>query len=110
MEDERKLFYVAVTRAKNKLFLSYELSTKKLSCFVKEATESPCLTVDPEDLLDPREKESEERRMAAAARKALYNHYGTAIHCNPAALGDVGRVKGMSDSKAIAEAKRLGLK
>jgi DNA helicase-2/ATP-dependent DNA helicase PcrA len=37
LDDERKLFYVAVTRARKNLFMSY---TKPVSCFVKEASAS----------------------------------------------------------------------
>lgn len=46
LEDERKLFYVAVTRAKQNIYMSYELSTQPISCFVKEAAASQCLQID----------------------------------------------------------------
>ena len=49
VDDERKLFYVAATRAKRNLFLSYQLTKKGLSRFVKEAADSSYLTVDRED-------------------------------------------------------------
>lgn len=45
LEDERKLFYVAVTRAKTNLFLTYELSKYKVSQFIKESMESEYLQV-----------------------------------------------------------------
>lgn len=49
IEDERKLFYVAVTRAKKRLYMTYELSKRPVSRFVKEAAESSYLQVNRED-------------------------------------------------------------
>ena len=46
LEDERKLFYVAVTRAKQNLYMTYELSSQPVSCFVKEAAASCYLKLD----------------------------------------------------------------
>lgn len=43
LEDERKLFYVAVTRARQNLFMTYELSEQPISCFVTEAAASQVL-------------------------------------------------------------------
>lgn len=43
LEDERKLFYVALTRAKQNLFLMYETSKKPVSVFVEEAKQSKYL-------------------------------------------------------------------
>lgn len=45
LEDERKLFYVAVTRAKKYLFISRAKETrdKKVSTFFEEAKGSPCM-------------------------------------------------------------------
>lgn len=58
LEDERKLFYVAVTRAKKNLYLSYDLSKNQISVFLKEATESMYLSVDETDLVyNPKEKD-----------------------------------------------------
>lgn len=50
LEDERKLFYVAVTRAKQNLYMTYELSEQPISCFVKEAASSHYLKIDQSDL------------------------------------------------------------
>lgn len=41
--EERKLFYVAVTRARENLYLSYTGQKQKMSRFVKEASESAFL-------------------------------------------------------------------
>lgn len=50
LEDERKLFYVAVTRAKQNLYMTYELSAQPISCFVKESATSHHLKIDRSDL------------------------------------------------------------
>lgn len=50
LEDERKLFYVAVTRAKQNLYMTYELSAQPISCFVKEAASSRYLKINRSDL------------------------------------------------------------
>ena len=50
LEDESKLFYVAVTRAKQNLLMTYELLTQSVSCFVKEAAESQYLKIERDDL------------------------------------------------------------
>ena len=50
LEDERKLFYVAVTRAKQNLYMTYELSAQPISCFVKESATSHYLKIDRSDL------------------------------------------------------------
>ena len=50
LEDERKLFYVAVTRAKQNLYMTYELSAQPISCFVKESAVSHYLKIDRSDL------------------------------------------------------------
>ena len=50
LEDERKLFYVAVTRAKQNLYMTYELSAQPVSCFVKESAVSHHLNIDRSDL------------------------------------------------------------
>ena len=51
IEDERKLFYVALTRAEQNLFLSYTLEKQPVSEFVSDASESGNLKMNREDLL-----------------------------------------------------------
>lgn len=51
IEDERKLFYVAVTRAKRNLYMSYVLDVQPVSCFVAEAAQSPYLNINRSDLV-----------------------------------------------------------
>ena len=50
LEDERKLFYVAVTRAKQNLYMTYDLSVQPVSCFVGESAVSHHLKIDRSDL------------------------------------------------------------
>ena len=49
LEDERKLFYVAVTRARQNLYMTYELSEQPISCFVTEAAASQVLKINRAD-------------------------------------------------------------
>ena len=125
LEDERKLFYVAVTRAKRNLFLYYNLSKKQLSTFVKEAANSKFLKIDHEDILvdDDREggtaagmfndgyvqqqEEQQRRKLAKEARKRLMDYYGTAMHAGMRAAGaDLQRVSSLSDEAVIEEARK----
>lgn len=138
MEDERKLFYVAVTRAKQNLFMHYELSTQPVSCFVKEAAASSYLEIDRSDLtynpktefddfdfsLRERYKEeienwrnddesciSKQEYWTAVkyARGQLYDYYGTASHFCPGAGADLVRIKNMSPDEILTEASLNGL-
>lgn len=138
VEDERKLFYVAVTRAKEMLYLTYELSKHPVSPFVAEAAKSNYLQIDTADLLyDPNPRggtsvreedmlwETEEReetdweverqaRQAywAAVKQAkakLYDFYGTAAHFNPGAFGDLSSIRSMSPEQILQKAKENGL-
>ena len=135
----RKLFYVAITRAKQNLYMTYELSTQPVSCFVKESAVSHHLKIDRSDLtfnpkadtedsaphfklsyenksFEPNPEWEEERRQrqeywAAVkyARSQLYDYYGTACHFFPAAHGDMIRIKSMSPDEILYEASKNGL-
>lgn len=136
IEDERKLFYVAVTRAKRNLFLFYELSARKLSRFVKEAADSSCLDIDEADLSyevpkksakhpsyfiytdiketkmkkkDIYEQEKAYREYIRQVRHEVMDYYGSAMHFFPAARVDVDRVSKLSDYELISEARKLGI-
>ncbi|MDE7431454.1 MAG: ATP-dependent helicase, partial [Lachnospiraceae bacterium] len=136
IEDERKLFYVAVTRAKQNLFLYYELSTKNLSTFVKEAAHSRYLDIEKADLNykvkrknetkddfftatnigDKQMKKTEtyEQRKAyqeqiRMIRHRVMDYYGSAIHFYPAARADLDRVSKLDEDALIAEARKLGI-
>lgn len=139
LEDERKLFYVAVTRAKQNLYMSYELSTQPVSCFVKEAAGSRYLQVDRNDLLyspkssqedstlnfdmsheiSTREDESdfeEERRQRQEywatvkyARSQLYDYYGAGAHFYPAMYAILADIKNWNPDQILNEAFANGL-
>lgn len=139
LEDERKLFYVAVTRAKQNLFMTYELSTQPVSCFVKEAADSSHLKINRSDLsyspkaerdpparrsassrqtvcFEPNGDREEEQRQSREywaavryARRQLYDYYGTACHFFPAAHGDLIRIQSMSPDEILDEASKNGL-
>ncbi|MCI9449688.1 MAG: ATP-dependent helicase [Clostridiales bacterium] len=57
IEDERKLFYVAVTRAKRKLFFTYGRPKKTISSFLIEASKSQYLHINKNDLINIPEKQ-----------------------------------------------------
>jgi len=139
LEDERKLFYVAITRAKQNLYMTYELSTQPLSCFVKEAASSRFLKIDRNDLTynpkadsgdlaldsdnsymgktDEPKPDWDEKRMQKQeywatvnyAKSQLYNYYGTGAHFCPAMYSMLGEMKKWSPEQILAEASRNGL-
>lgn len=138
LADERKLFYVAVTRAKQNLYLTYVLSDQAVSCFVKEAADSPCVKIDRTDLTynpkapddfalnqttvqHEKSKESnpegeEERRQRQEywatvkyARDQLYDYYGAGAHFCPAIYAILGEIKNWSPEQILREAASNGL-
>lgn len=138
LEDERKLFYVAVTRAKQNLYMTYELSTQPVSIFVQESSKSSFLKINISDLYyNPKGDEDfsysslypdldqtdvngssdwEERQYykeywsnVKDAKKLLYDYYGTACHFSPAARGDLLRIKSMKPDDILREARRNNL-
>lgn len=139
LEDERKLFYVAVTRAKQNLYMTYELSAQPVSCFVKESAASRHLKIDRRDLTynpkvdaedfaqgfkdscegKTRESDSgreEERGQGREywatvkyARKQLYDYYGAGAHFYPAMYTMLGEIKKWSPDQILTEASKNGL-
>jgi ATP-dependent exoDNAse (exonuclease V) beta subunit len=138
IEDERKLFYVAVTRAKKNLFLLYEFSKKDLSDFVREASEASILQINKADLLFERKKtkskisystvsygdemqheENKQNNMVSdeeyayiirTLRRQIKEYYGSAMGVNFAmAAAELERIDSMSDEEIQSEAVRLGL-
>ncbi len=139
IEDERKLYYVAVTRAKQNLYLTYELSSQLVSCFVVESAASHHLEINRSDLTynpkeemeddmprhrtsyadndwmpNPeweRERQQKQEYWAAVkyARHQLYDYYGIACHFFPGAHGDLIRIKNMSPDEILSVASQNGL-
>jgi ATP-dependent exoDNAse (exonuclease V) beta subunit len=107
-EDERKLFYVAVTRAKQNLFMSYTLEKQHVSTFVFDAAESAHLDIDRAELQEFAKREFD-WDLVKAAREALHDYYATGNHFCP---GIIMEYKGICrrGPEAILEAARsLGM-
>lgn len=139
LEDERKLFYVAVTRAKQNLYMSYELSCQPVSCFVAESSSSNFLEINRTDLTyNPKANDNrdffktvstnetdknedkhdwkEERRQRQEywdtvkyAKSQLYDYYGTGAHFCPAMYTMLAEIKRWEPDRIIEEASRCGL-
>ena len=139
LEDERKLFYVAVTRAKQNLYMTYELSSQPISCFIKEAAVSKYIKLDRSDLTyNPKvddeysasnlynlyetntyesnsefEEERRQRReyweAVKYARSQLYEYYGMAAHFCPEMYSVLGEIKRWSPEQILNEASGNGL-
>ena len=139
IEDERKLFYVAVTRAKKNLYMTYELSTQPISIFVIEAAASSFLKINREDLKyntkinemkasntrsyhgtnkkknkntaweEEGRQQQEYREKVKYAKKQLYDYYGTGAHFCPAMYSMIQEIKNWSPEQILQEASKLGL-
>ncbi len=138
IEDERKLFYVAVTRAKNNLFLSYTFERQEVSCFVAEAAESSCLKIDKNDLYyepprverstrsiykeqsagydnqrqqwkQERAEREQYRQLVAYAREALHDDYYVANHFCPGIILEFSDICKQGDEAILAKALEKGL-
>ena len=132
LDDERKLFYVAVTRAKQNLYMTYELSSQPLSCFVIEAAESHYLKINRNDLtFDPKsgkadypsdavscdteyaEEEPEQMQeywdLVKYAKEQLHDYFGTGAHFNPAMYDLLGEINHWDPDKILREASENAL-
>ena len=138
LEDEHKLFYVAVTRAKQNLYMTYELSAQTVSCFVKESAVSHHLKIDRSDLTynpksddeefvpsfknsheaktrEPNPEWEEEKRQRREywatvkyAKSQLYDYYETGAHFCPAMYSMLEEIKRWSPEQILNEASRNG--
>ena len=104
VEDERKLFYVAATRAREHLHFTYDVSRKEVSRFVKEASESNVFDLDPDDF-----QTDWYSREVDNALNALRDYYGSAVGLMPGAYGDLEALDERDSDDLISEAMRLGL-
>ena len=72
IEDERKLFYVALTRAEQNLYLSYTLANLPVSEFLADAAKSESLVMNRADLMyQPPQTEKSSESKAEERKKAL---------------------------------------
>lgn len=126
IEDERKLFYVAVTRAKQNLYLSYTLENQAVSEFVCNAAESAALKINREDLqyqaekrLSPEERQRirEEarleremiRQLVDHARQELFDYYATGNHFCPGIIMEYKDICKQGPEAILARAQELGV-
>lgn len=126
IEDERKLFYVAITRAKQNLFMSYTLENQPVSEFVSDAAESTSLKMNREDLqyqaekrLSPEERKRlrEEaqferemlRQLVAQARQELFDYYSTGNHFCPGIIMEYKDICKQGPEAILEAAHRLGM-
>lgn len=123
LEDERKLFYVAVTRAKQNLYMSYG-SDQQVSCFVEEAARSHYLKVDgfmPVDSHKAKVAESYPTRDAQIdhnadywatvkyAQKELCDYYEAGAQFSPDMHSTLSEMKKWSPERILSEASKIGL-
>lgn len=135
IEDERKLFYVAVTRAEQNLFLSYTLENQPVSEFVSNAAESASLQINRNDLryqppratkgaVGTKESISDEQRQqweqeradraeywetVKHAREALYNEYFVANHFCKGIILEYSDVCKQGPEAILAKAREWGI-
>lgn len=135
IEDERKLFYVAITRAERNLFLSYALESQPVSEFVSNAAESAFLQIDRNDLhyqpprvmkkavrtkepiSDEQRQQGEQERIERElyweevnrAKEALYEHYHVANHFCRGIILEYSDVCKQGPDAILAKAHEWGL-
>lgn len=136
IEDERKLFYVAITRAKANLFLSFTLEDQPLSLFMEEIAESSFVKMNRDDLqyqppkkmrsYHPRKNlsipkddwEPSENDFAAKeeywstvrrAREALFEEYATANHFCKGIIEEYSAICRQGPDAILEKASSMGL-
>ena len=139
IEDERKLFYVAVTRAKQNLYLSYTLENQPVSEFISNAAESAELQIRRQDLIyqppqkqnsyckdcrlasdEQRQQWEEERAQQQAerdaywdavryAREQLFDYYGTGNRFCPGIIMEYKDICKQGPDAILAKAHELGM-
>lgn len=113
IEDERKLFYVALTRAKNNLFLYSQISKKVVSEFFLECANSEYLKLDYNSISILKERKVENMKVIfdynkiKEIRKKVLDYYGTAMHFHSAARIDLDRCSKMETEELLEEAIKL---
>lgn len=102
IEDERRLFYVAVTRARCKLFLYY-FTGKPLSRFLKEASKSKHLDINILDLTRIVLSRSQENKIRARLKQNIMDLYHLG---HKAAIMDLPEIEDASGGKLVELARR----
>ena len=120
IEDERKLFYVAITRAKKYLLLTY--NKFKPSPFLIEASSSVYLDIEKSDLIPKKissynchkikynhnnaQKEKVRLGLVNEAINSLYDYYWINGHSLEEMYKEIDRIKNMSSDDIIQEARK----
>ena len=114
IEDERKLFYVAITRAKKNLFLYSQIEKKKISTFLEEAMNFNDLYIDNNSLSNIEKSKTSNSNFhkknydeIKKVRDKVLDYYGTARLFYKAAGGDLERCLKMNDEQILEEARKL---
>lgn len=113
IDDERKLFYVALTRAKEYLLLTYD--KPKISEFLIETSKSQHIDIDPNDLINKTGNSQEQNQnkeyweQVKKAKDRLYDYYGTGGHFFHGMWGELERIKNMDPDEIIEEARKIHL-
>lgn len=123
LEDERKLFYVAVTRAKQNLYMTYG-TDQQTSCFIEEAAGSHYLKADgviPVDSKKAKVAESCPTRVAQTnqnaeywatvkyAQKELCDYYEAGAQFSPDIHSTLNEMKKWRPERILFEASKIGL-
>ncbi len=102
LEEERRLFYVGVTRAKGKVFLSYAKRRKRFGEMLN--LRSQFLDEIPEELVEIENFEEKFGDRISLAEKSHFNHYdsmlkvGTRVIHSTFGLGEIIKKEGMGEN------------
>lgn len=102
LEEERRLFYVGVTRAKEKVLLSYAKKRKRFGEMLN--LRSQFLDEIPEELVEIENFEEKFADKISLAEKSHYNHYdsmlkvGTRVIHSTFGLGEIVKKEGMGEN------------
>ena len=108
IEDERKLFYVAVTRAIENLFLSYTLDKQPISEFVSDAADSSFLRADRSELALYCKKDYD-KELIKELREALYEYYSVGNHYCPGIILEYKDICRRGPDAIVAKTQELGM-
>ena len=126
ISQDMKDFYVAATRAKQNLYMSYTLESQPVSEFISDASESASLKMNREDLqyqaekrLSPEERKRlrEEaqferemlRQLVAQARQELFDYYATGNHYCPGIILEYQDIRKQGPDAILVRARELGM-
>ncbi len=112
IEDERKLFYVAITRAKKNLYLYSQISERRISSFLEEAMNFKELYIDNNSLSNIEGFKEDDCNLynkedITVIRNKVLDYYATVSHFYKGSCGDFERCLEMNNEDILEEAKKL---